>query len=220
MRRVPPCAHRRFAGAAVLGYFIGTFPTADLVADAGLGRRRRSARLRHGQPGWRQRAEGAGQAKAGRDGDGRRCRQGRAGQWRGRTRRRAGRRTPRRHGLGGRPLLPRVDRLPRRQGRCRQRRPVPGHLPRLLPDRHRRGRRHGRRTRAGSSGRSPPRWPPAPRGCWAGSCGGASGWRNLWGPRPSLGLPLAAAVSSAVIAYKFSAERGRRWSPRLREVAA
>jgi len=32
-------------------------------------------------------------------------------------------------------------------------------------------------------------------------------WPNLWGPRPSFGLPLAAAASSAVIAYKFSAAR-------------
>ena len=29
------------------------------------------------------------------------------------------------------------------------------------------------------------------------------GWSNLWGPRPGLGLPVAAAVSSATIAYKF-----------------
>jgi len=28
-------------------------------------------------------------------------------------------------------------------------------------------------------------------------------WPNLWGPTPSAGLPAAAAVSSAVIAYKF-----------------
>jgi glycerol-3-phosphate acyltransferase PlsY len=31
------------------------------------------------------------------------------------------------------------------------------------------------------------------------------GWRNLWGPRPSAGLPLAALVSSAVITYRFMA---------------
>ena len=31
------------------------------------------------------------------------------------------------------------------------------------------------------------------------------GWRNLWGPRPSVALPAAAAVSSAVIAYRFAA---------------
>ena len=29
-------------------------------------------------------------------------------------------------------------------------------------------------------------------------------WPNLWGPRPSPGLPLAALVSSAVIAYRFA----------------
>lgn len=29
------------------------------------------------------------------------------------------------------------------------------------------------------------------------------GWPNLWGPKPGPGLPLAAAVSSSVIAYKF-----------------
>ncbi|MDO8388870.1 MAG: glycerol-3-phosphate acyltransferase [Actinomycetota bacterium] len=28
-------------------------------------------------------------------------------------------------------------------------------------------------------------------------------WPNLWGPRPTAGLPAAAAVSSAIIAYKF-----------------
>lgn len=31
------------------------------------------------------------------------------------------------------------------------------------------------------------------------------GWRNLWGPSPSAALPLAAAVSSAVIAHRFVA---------------
>jgi acyl phosphate:glycerol-3-phosphate acyltransferase len=31
------------------------------------------------------------------------------------------------------------------------------------------------------------------------------GWRNLWGPRPDAGLPLSAAISSAVVAYKFVA---------------
>lgn len=31
------------------------------------------------------------------------------------------------------------------------------------------------------------------------------GWRNLWGPRPTASLPVAAAVSSAVIAYRFIA---------------
>ncbi len=31
------------------------------------------------------------------------------------------------------------------------------------------------------------------------------GWHNLWGPRPDAGLPLSAAISSAVVAYKFVA---------------
>ena len=43
-------------------------------------------------------------------------------------------------------------------------------------------------------------------GCWV--AGGAvwawRGWPNLWGPRPTRSLPLAAAASSAVILYKFA----------------
>ncbi|MGB8860513.1 MAG: glycerol-3-phosphate acyltransferase [Ilumatobacteraceae bacterium] len=30
------------------------------------------------------------------------------------------------------------------------------------------------------------------------------GWPNLWGPKPGVGLPLSAAVSSSVILYKFA----------------
>lgn len=46
--------------------------------------------------------------------------------------------------------------------------------------------------------------------CWVG--GGVVWWRrglgNLWGPRPSLGLPVASAISSLVIAKRFlDAER-------------
>lgn len=33
----------------------------------------------------------------------------------------------------------------------------------------------------------------------------AKGWRNLWGPRPTALLPLAAAASSAIIAQRFVA---------------
>ncbi len=33
------------------------------------------------------------------------------------------------------------------------------------------------------------------------------GWPNLWGPSPGPGLPLAAAISSSVIAYKFVTAR-------------
>jgi glycerol-3-phosphate acyltransferase PlsY len=33
------------------------------------------------------------------------------------------------------------------------------------------------------------------------------GWRNLWGPPPGPGLPLAAMVSSAMITYKFVTAR-------------
>ena len=36
------------------------------------------------------------------------------------------------------------------------------------------------------------------------------GWPNLWGPAPSPGLPLAAAISSSVIAYKFVIARAPR----------
>lgn len=42
------------------------------------------------------------------------------------------------------------------------------------------------------------------------------GWPNLWGPRPTPALPLAAAASSAVIMARFwqGRHRGRRgWSP-------
>ena len=38
------------------------------------------------------------------------------------------------------------------------------------------------------------------------------GWPNLWGPRPSRALPLASAVSSAVIMYRFV--QARHPSPR------
>ena len=43
--------------------------------------------------------------------------------------------------------------------------------------------------------------------CWVA---GAVVWwrkglRNLWGPRPDAGLPLSAAISSAMVAYKFIA---------------
>jgi glycerol-3-phosphate acyltransferase PlsY len=30
------------------------------------------------------------------------------------------------------------------------------------------------------------------------------GWPNLWGPRPTVALPLAAGASSAVILYRFA----------------
>jgi len=30
------------------------------------------------------------------------------------------------------------------------------------------------------------------------------GWPNLWGPRPTVGLPIAAAATSAMIVYKFA----------------
>ena len=45
--------------------------------------------------------------------------------------------------------------------------------------------------------------------CWV--VGGFVWWRkglrNLWGPRPTMSLPLAAMASSAVIAYKFATAR-------------
>ncbi len=34
------------------------------------------------------------------------------------------------------------------------------------------------------------------------------GWPNLWGPRPSAGLPLAAAATSAMIGYRFASASG------------
>lgn len=41
--------------------------------------------------------------------------------------------------------------------------------------------------------------------CWVvgGLVWWRKGWRNLWGPRPSVLLPLAAATSSAIIAQRF-----------------
>ena len=45
--------------------------------------------------------------------------------------------------------------------------------------------------------------------CWV--LGGLLWWRkrwpNLWGPRPSAGLPIASLASSAMIAYKFAIAR-------------
>lgn len=41
----------------------------------------------------------------------------------------------------------------------------------------------------------------------------AKGWRNLWGPRPSVLLPLAAAASSALIAQRFAAAGAPSPSP-------
>lgn len=45
--------------------------------------------------------------------------------------------------------------------------------------------------------------------CWVGGAvvWWRKGWRNLWGPAPGPGLPMAAAVSSAMIAYKFVTAR-------------
>jgi glycerol-3-phosphate acyltransferase PlsY len=34
------------------------------------------------------------------------------------------------------------------------------------------------------------------------------GWPNLWGPRPTAALPLAAGASSAVVLYRFAAAAG------------
>ena len=41
--------------------------------------------------------------------------------------------------------------------------------------------------------------------CWivGGTLWWRRGWRNLWGPRPTVALPIASAVSSAVIARRF-----------------
>lgn len=46
-------------------------------------------------------------------------------------------------------------------------------------------------------------------GCWvAGGCWWwRRGWPNLWGPRPTAALPLAALLSSIVIARRFTASR-------------
>jgi len=43
-------------------------------------------------------------------------------------------------------------------------------------------------------------------GCWvaSGFIWWRRGWPNAWGPRPTVGLPAAAAASSAVILYKFA----------------
>jgi acyl phosphate:glycerol-3-phosphate acyltransferase len=41
--------------------------------------------------------------------------------------------------------------------------------------------------------------------CWVlgGIVWWRKGWRNLWGPRPDAALPIASAVSSLMVAYKF-----------------
>ncbi len=43
----------------------------------------------------------------------------------------------------------------------------------------------------------------------------AKGWRNLWGPKPSIMLPVSAALSSAIIAQRFLAAG----DPHARELA-
>ncbi len=35
----------------------------------------------------------------------------------------------------------------------------------------------------------------------------AKGWRNLWGPKPTIMLPISALLSSAIIAERFLAAR-------------
>ena len=42
----------------------------------------------------------------------------------------------------------------------------------------------------------------------------AKGWRNLWGPKPTLLLPLAAAVSSSLITQRFLAAAAKREAER------
>jgi hypothetical protein len=37
------------------------------------------------------------------------------------------------------------------------------------------------------------------------------GWPNAWGPKPTAGLPLAAAATSAIILGRF---RSQRWAMR------
>ncbi len=73
----------------------------------------------------------------------RRRRQGCVGLRRRRSHRWTVGRPPRRNRCGCRTLLPRLERLRRRQGRGDQCRPVPRHVPRVLPDRRRRRRGHG-----------------------------------------------------------------------------
>lgn len=48
--------------------------------------------------------------------------------------------------------------------------------------------------------------------CWVlgGVLWWRKGWRNAWGPRPTVALPLASAVSSVVIAERFLAARRSR----------
>lgn len=53
--------------------------------------------------------------------------------------------------------------------------------------------------------------------CWVlgGVVWWGKGWRNLWGPRPTIMLPLSALLSSAIIAERFVAAG----EPRARKVA-
>jgi glycerol-3-phosphate acyltransferase PlsY len=51
--------------------------------------------------------------------------------------------------------------------------------------------------------------------CWvvAGITWWRKGWPNLWGPRPSVMLPLASAMSGAVILHRFAEESSGAESP-------
>ena len=132
------------AAAAALGYLAGTLPSADLAAR--MARERADLRsVGSGNPGA---ANAIAQLGAG---------------WgysvmaadiaKGAIAARIGHRVAGGPGAhlagtrgGRRPLLSGVDRFPRRQGRGGERRPVSGHLPRVHPDRSRRGRRRCRLT--------------------------------------------------------------------------
>ena len=53
--------------------------------------------------------------------------------------------------------------------------------------------------------------------CWVagGVLWWVKGWRNLWGPKPTLLLPLAAAASSSLITQRFVAAAAKRETERL-----
>ena len=168
-------------------------------------RRCGSSSSRHRKPGSGQRAQGARAPSRCRS-DGRRHREGGLRLW-GRC---AGRRTRRsasgRDRVGGGTLPSGLDGLSRRwQGCGRQCRPVPRHVPGLFPHRPGSRRRDGVQPADGSSGRSLRPWCRVRPGSPAAWCWWIKRWPNLWGPKPSALLPLAAATTSLIIAQRFLA---------------